>query len=130
MWELEAIAKANTSEEARKRVSEEEMEEVRKKVRCVFEESVIRKEDVSGLIEEIERVCYCVCFVKLCMGVLRVDCSVWCHSFSVQELCSIAALMIASHLLASHSTTHIQIAWPLPFHRQHNGIPSQRRLTP
>lgn len=63
MWELEAIAKANTSEEARKRVSEEEMEEVRKKVRCVFEESVIRKEDVSGLIEEIERVCCCVCFV-------------------------------------------------------------------
>ena len=78
MWELEAIAKANTSEETRKRVSEEDMEEVRKKVRCVFEESVIRKEDVSGLIEEIERVCYCVCFVKLCMGVLRVDNSVQC----------------------------------------------------
>ena len=63
MWELEAIAKANTSEETRKRVSEEDMEEVRKKVRRVFEESVIRKEDVSSLIEEIERVCYCVCFV-------------------------------------------------------------------
>lgn len=80
MWELEAIAKANTSEEARKRVSEEEMEEVRKKVRCVFEESVIRKEDVSGLIEEIERVCCCVCLARSSRSVLHVDYSVWCHS--------------------------------------------------
>ena len=42
MWELEAIAKAISSVETRKRVSEEDLEEVRKKVRRVFEESVIR----------------------------------------------------------------------------------------
>lgn len=105
MWELEAIAKANTSEETRKRVSEEDMEEVRKKVRRVFEESVIRKEDVSGLVEEIERVCCCVCFVKLCMGVLRVDNSVQCSGVVFS---SIVFNSTTLNSITPRSNTHTQ----------------------
>ena len=65
MWELEAIAKANHTEEGRKRPSEGEMEGLKKRVRSVLEKDTVQKEDVALLIEAISNACCCVCFSNL-----------------------------------------------------------------
>lgn len=62
VWELEAIAKANHTEDGRKRPSEGEMEGLKKRVRSVLEKDTVQKEDVALLIEAISNVCCCVCF--------------------------------------------------------------------
>ena len=63
VWELEAIAKANHTEEGRKRPSEGEMEGLKKRVRSVLEKDTVQKEDVALLIEAISNACCCVCFI-------------------------------------------------------------------
>lgn len=55
MWELEAIAKANyATEEERKRVSEEKIEAVQKRIRIMAEEEKVGKEEVKELIKALE----------------------------------------------------------------------------
>lgn len=55
MWELEAIAKANyASEEERKRVSEEKIEAVQKRIRRMAGEEKVGKDEVKQLIMELE----------------------------------------------------------------------------
>lgn len=55
MWELEAIAKANyTTEEDRKRVSEEKIEAVQKRIRRMAEKEKVEKDEVKELMKELE----------------------------------------------------------------------------
>ena len=55
MWELEAIAKANyATEEDRKRVSEEKIVAVQKRIRRMAEKEKVEKDEVKELMKELE----------------------------------------------------------------------------
>ena len=55
MWELEAIAKANAKDENRKRVNQEELEAIDKRIRLMVDNGNFSKEDVSSLVETLEQ---------------------------------------------------------------------------
>lgn len=54
MWELEAIAKANyATEEERKRISEEKVESMQKRIQVLADSETISKKDVEELMNDL-----------------------------------------------------------------------------
>lgn len=54
MWELEAIAKANyATEEERKRISEEKVESMQKRIQVLADSETISEKDVEELISDL-----------------------------------------------------------------------------
>ena len=62
MWELEAIAKANyATEEERKRISEEKVESMQKRIQVLADSETISKKDVEELMNDLNNL-WSVCW--------------------------------------------------------------------
>lgn len=62
-----------------------------------------------------------------------VSCNCEWVFFALIVPCGVICLVVSRSVvngITLNNITLIQIVWPLPFHRQHNGIPSQHRMTP